>query len=123
MGRLFLAASFFICFLQAAGQTTEKQRRDSLSIGKDDKSKVNLLIKLSRKVSVRYHDSAMQLAMNAMVIAKRSENEKDIARVYRAIGKLFYNQGQYTSAIENFKIAFIHSENVKDPFLLSAELD
>src|SRR5260221_1138057 len=123
MGRLFLVASFFICFLQAAGQTTEKQLRDSLSIVKDDNSKVNLLIKLSRKVSVHSYDSAMRLAMNAMVIAKRSESEKDIARVYRTIGKLFYNQGQYTSAIENFKTAFTHSENVHDSLLLSTELD
>src|SRR5258707_14836091 len=108
MSRLFLASFFLLCFLQATGQTTEKQLRDSLLIAKDDQTKVKLLLKLSRKVISHSYDSAMQLAMNAMVIAKRSESEKDIARVYRTIGKLFYNQGKYSAAIENYKTAFIH---------------
>ncbi|MBI1768999.1 MAG: tetratricopeptide repeat protein [Bacteroidetes bacterium] len=124
MWRLFLASSFVLtCLLQAGGQTTEKQLRDSFSIAKDDKTKVNLLIKLSRKVSTHSSDSAMHLATNALIIAIRSESEKDIARVYRAIGKIFYNQGKYISAIENYKTALIHSEKIHDSLLLSTALD
>src|SRR5260221_14268030 len=81
MLRLFIASLFILCFFQASGQATEKQLRDSLVLVQNDKSKIDLLIKLARSVAVHSPDSAMQLAMNASLIAKRSENEKDLARV------------------------------------------
>lgn len=123
MGRHLVAFAFALSFFQTSGQTTEKQLRDSLAMAKDDKTRINLLIKLSRKVGTHSSDSAMQLALNAMVIAKRSENEKDIARSYRAVGRVFYNQGKYSAAIENFKNAFVHSQRIHDSLLLSTELD
>ncbi|HTH55457.1 MAG TPA: tetratricopeptide repeat-containing sensor histidine kinase [Cyclobacteriaceae bacterium] len=124
MIRSIIATSIALfCLFEANGQTTEKQLRDSLSITKDDITKINLLIKLSRAVNTHSADSAMLLAQNAMVIAKRSENEKNIARSYRAVGRVFYNQGKYSSAIENYKNAFIHSQRIHDSVLLSTELD
>jgi signal transduction histidine kinase len=113
----------FICFLKVSGQTTEKQLRDSLANEQNDKTKMKLLLKLARKVTKRSADSAMQLALRAMSIAKSSESEKDIARAYRAVGHIFYDQGKYSSAIENYKTAFIHSQKVHDSLLLSTELD
>lgn len=112
-----------VCLLKANCQTIEKQLRDSLSLVKDDNTKINLLIKLSKVVDAHSPDSAMLLAQNAMVIAKRSENEKNIARSYRAVGRVFYNQGRYSPAIENFKNAFAHSQRLNDSVLLSTELD
>ncbi len=95
MLRLFIASLFILCFFQASGQATEKQLRDSLVLVQNDKSKIDLLIKLARSVAVHSPDSAMQLAMNASLIAKRSENEKDLARVYRLFGRIHYDQGKY----------------------------
>lgn len=124
MIRSILTTSIVLfCFFQANSQNIEKQLRDSLPLAKDDNTRVNLLIKLSRAVNTHSPDSAMLLAQNAMVIAKRSENEKNIARAYRAIGRVFYNQGRYSSAIENYKNAFVHSQRIHDSVLLSTELD
>ncbi len=112
-----------ICFIQASGQTAEKQLRDSLASAQSDKVKIRLLLKLARKVTKRSADSAMQLVMRAMSIAKRSENQKDIARTYRGVGHILYDQGKFSSAIESYKTAFIHSQKVNDSLLLSVELD
>src|ERR1051325_2504345 len=107
ISRLLVVTSIaLLCFLRANSQATEKQLRDSLALAKDDNAKINLLIKLSRAVDTHSPDSAMQLAQNAMVLAKRSESEKNIARSYRAVAKVFYNQGKYSPAIENYKNAF-----------------
>jgi signal transduction histidine kinase/Tfp pilus assembly protein PilF len=65
----------------------------------------------------------MQLAQSAMLIAKQSENEKNIARSYRTVGRIYYNQGKYSAAIENFQTAFVHTQNIHDSLLLSTELD
>lgn len=124
MIRSLLAVPFaLLCFLQANCQTTEKQLRDSLSLAKDDNAKIGLLIKLSKAVNAHSPDSAMLLAQNAMVLAKRSENEKNIARSYRAVARVFYTQGRYSPAIENYKTAFIHSQRIHDSVLLATELD
>ncbi|GHM98988.1 hypothetical protein WSM22_04780 [Cytophagales bacterium WSM2-2] len=113
----------FIFAFRVHAQTSEKQLRDSLSIAGDDKPKLDLLLKLARKVATHSPDSSMKLAMNAFFIAKRSENEKDLAKVYRLFGRIYFDQGKYSLAIDNSKQALAHSQNVRDSAVMSSELN
>lgn len=123
MLRLFIAALSIFCFLEATSQANEKQFHDSLALPLNDKTKINLLIKLARQVATHSPDSALQLATNASLIAKRNENEKDLSRVYRLFGKIYYDLGKYSTAIENHKTAFIHSQKMHDSLQMSAEMN
>lgn len=112
-----------VCFFQVSGQATEKQLRDSLASPQNDQTKIKLLIKLSWKVVKRNPDSAMQLSQRALSIAQLTENPKNISRGYRAVADVYYDQGKYSAAIENYKTAFIHAQKINDSLRLSAILD
>jgi len=121
--RSTLVLLLFVSFLSANAQTSEKQLRDSLAFAQDDKTKFDLLIKLARKVATHSSDSAMKMAMNAFFIATRSESEKDLSRVYRLFSHIYFNEGKYSLAIENYKTAFNHSQKINDSSFMSSELN
>ncbi|HCW07905.1 MAG TPA: hypothetical protein DGG95_11145, partial [Cytophagales bacterium] len=77
---------FYILFVLVIGSLTAKAQvakekiiRDSLAIVQNDHERIELLIKLAKIVGTRSTDSAMQIGMNASLIAKKTENEKDQA--------------------------------------------
>src|SRR5690349_13903737 len=111
MSRALLTLTFaLICIFHVSGQTTEKQLRDSLASPQKDETKIKLLIKLSWRVVKRNPDSAMMLVQRAMTIAQLTESPKDLARAYSAVADIYYVQGKYASAIENYKTSFIHAQ-------------
>lgn len=114
----------FFCSLRASCQVAEiKNLRDSLALVKDDHLRINLLIELAKKTAIYSPDSAMQLAMSASVIAQNSENEGDIAKVYKLVGRIYYDQGKYPQAIENYKIAYSHLEKLNDTMSMASVLN
>ncbi|MGC4022767.1 MAG: tetratricopeptide repeat protein [Cyclobacteriaceae bacterium] len=123
MVRVIAIIIFLIFSLQGFGQTSEKQLRDSLSFITDDKTKIKLLVKLARKVMVRNSDSAIRIANNAAIIAKRLESDKEIARVYRLTGRIYSDQGKYSHAIENLKLSLAHSEMIHDSSIISSDFN
>src|SRR5687768_3132345 len=106
---LFWILFLILISIHANGQDTElKNLRDSLKVATKEKSRLKLLIALAKETAVTSPDSAMQLALEASMIAQKSESEKDMAKVYRLMGGIHYDQGRYAQAIEHYKIAYSH---------------
>lgn len=125
MTRNFIWISLLILFsIQSFGQDMElKKLRDSLKIVSDDKARLSLLIELAKETALTAPDSALQLALEASMIAQKSESEKDIARVYRLLGKIHYDQGRYAQAIEHYNIVYTHSGRINDSSSMSSVLN
>ncbi|MEO8110437.1 MAG: tetratricopeptide repeat protein [Ginsengibacter sp.] len=113
--KIFLFIYFIFISTLCCAQTKEIDSLKLLvSASKDDTSKVDQLLELSKAYASSFPESAMSSSNEALHLAKKLRYETGTAYALKSIGMAYYNQAKYVETIENWNQSYILFDSIGD---------
>ena len=81
---------------------------------KDDSTKVDTLVELSKQYSVKLPDGAIHFANNAKRLAQKIKYTKGIAKALKSLGNAYYNKGIYIESINFWQQSLAIFDSIGD---------